>query len=191
VRTSLTTSYWVAVIGIFIVPSSTHAQTLPPDRSVVYLIHSDGHVPTSPVVFEVKIRLEAQQATGNDVAWRASLIEIEQFDHEGRNIGSWKAVYPDFATSDGLWHVTHANAAAPAVAEFDLIPELSGVAEGGSGMASLDYFLSGSTADVGQTPPYAMTAMLNYSFWRGDEPEPTEEEDDEPTEGGPGPDNPL
>lgn len=192
-RISLAAFMSAGAIALIGAPSSSQAQTaLPPDRSVLFEIHADTGDPGSPVLLTTEIRLTAKNRIANEVAWNPIWVAITHYDGNGAIAGSWFESNPHLQTSDRFWHVSHADAAKPETAEFVNPPELSGVADSDSPNGpTLDYFIKGRSPTGSPNSPYPITSILDYSFWKSNEPEPVDDGEDEPVDIPEGTDDPT
>jgi len=179
---SLKSSLLVAgILALTGAPLAALAQNpLPPTRSVFVQTHADPEDAESPIVTLTEIRIAPLVRDGNEVVWSAQWVAITLFDEYGEVVESWLDESPEFSTGDGHWHVPHANPEVPTPAEFALLPLISGTAQADiSENDALNYMLEG--VSVGSpNSPHAITAIMDYSFQRTEDPEPVDDDDDEP-----------
>ncbi len=139
----------------------------PAQWTAKYVLHETPSEPSSPVAFKIALRLAYEDTDCSAVGWRVTEIEIRQV-HADLSETIWQHANPELNTADGLWWVDHADVSAPTAAEFVLPPELAGVASAVDPEDDdLSYELAGATytpPEPPATPPYAITAALDYSF---------------------------
>jgi hypothetical protein len=126
---------------------------------------------------------------GNSIGWGIAAVEIRQIGQDGSTTARWAKVGPSVSTADGLWWINHANANSPQPAEFVRPPHLEGLAENEDpNDTDLIYDFQGefyTAPPAPASPPYAITASLDYSFTLVDAPEPLLDQAGEPVEGDP------
>lgn len=148
--------------------------------TISYLIHQNSSSATSPVVFRIILALKDQSRNGNAIGWKIETLKLRQ-PQTGGGERTWTKANPTVPTADGLWWITHANAANPVGSEFARPPHLIGTAIADSaGYANMTYDFEG----VGNPTnwPWNITAILDFIFKLVGQSEPEEEGEDEPVE---------
>lgn len=172
----------VILLGCLSTLSSANAQSnLPPDRSVFFLIHADSRDPDSPVLISTEVRLTALARESNRVGWNPLWVAITQYDEQGEIVGSWTHSSPIGPAR--MWWISHQDPMSPTNDEFTCPPELAGVADSDiPNGPTLEYYIYGTNPGTPPAEPYPITAILDYSFQRSDEPEPVDNDEDGPAD---------
>jgi hypothetical protein len=154
-----------------------------------YGIHETPADPNSPLTFLITLSLMASAGDCTATGWAITTVEIRQIDPNSGPDTVWTQADPNVPTPDGLWWVNHADVASPQANEFVLPPHLVGTAIADDpNDADLEYDFVGVTYTppaAPETPPYDVTAALDYALVRVGEEIPIGEGSAEPTEGDP------
>jgi hypothetical protein len=144
--------------------AQSQAAAATPTIKVVYKIHSTPSNPQTPVAFVITATLERVSTSGSQATWNASVIQFRKKGTGGAADTVWEAYDVDAETTDGLWHVTHANVNTPLVSEFTLPPRYFGTAapvSNSNQTLNFDFKGRSYTAPEGGAP-YTLTAGMNY-----------------------------
>lgn len=176
--------FGLLMAAFLMVPSSAVA-SLPPDRTVTFVLHEVPDDPESPVKLTIALELSAEEDSyGNEIAWSVLAAEFVRPANGSNPELVWNATNPLIDTTDGLWWVEHVDPMEPKASEFVLPPAISGLALARYETdEDIDFDLMGEFYDeVERGNPYPNTGALTYSLVTHVAHEPIEEGDDEPVE---------
>lgn len=121
------------------------AAALPDDQTIRYeLFEIPGDV-TSTVEWTVDVQFAAVSRVGSTVVWAIQRVVVTHVDSAGDRV--WIGNSPDVTTTDGRWHIAHADPLHPEVTEFSNPPQVSGMGIASiGGAANLGFMIAGPIA---------------------------------------------